>query len=562
MEPKRTCPECHLIFEAEPSPQDVVVCPLCNCLFSVHPQTSPIPQAAATQAPSAPSGRHVMRGALAVGVVLFLVGGIGYAYHLLDGIGPKANAVSALPASSPPVTESHQSDEIIPIVPAEPKPSAPIPPLLPWTEARQKFDEVIAKITESKPQLKPPLRPPLPNPPAFPKEASAPLRKPRAFPKEDPQPRTLRERVNRAIERGVAQLLARHAEHRQYCIYLGLLGLTLLECGVPADDPSVREIAAWVRSRERDLSQTYELALAILFLDRLGNSSDRALIRTFGQRLISGQFECGAWSYSCLGNNRRRANPNLPVIVPARPPPIVYHGDNSNTQFAILGLWVAQRYGVPARSALLAAERYFRTTQADDGSWSYSPNNRTSRDSMTCVGLLGMAMRYGVIAGQGRDIRPDHPIMVQDGAVTRGLRYLAQSLDKIVVPRNWIIGAEARDPLYFLWSLERMAVIYDLKKIGECEWYPWAAEMLVKSQGSDGRWAGAGDPVGTCFALLVLKRSNFAKDLQLTVQEQPAPEVSGPVILQGADVFLNRIDKPKPPPPPLGSSLTRTPPTK
>src|SRR5262249_16576127 len=142
---------------------------------------------------------------------------------------------------------------------------------------------------------------------------------------------------------------------------------------------------------------------------------------------------------------------------------IVYRGDNSNTQFAILGLWVAQRHGVPARSALLANEQYFRATQLSDGSWAYHPNGHNWRDSNTCAGLLSMAMRYGVIGGQGRDIRPQQAIHVHDAAVNQGLRHLAQSLNKISVAGNHIVGADARDVLYFLWSLERMAVIYDLK---------------------------------------------------------------------------------------------------
>jgi hypothetical protein len=74
-----------------------------------------------------------------------------------------------------------------------------------------------------------------------------------------------------------------------------------------------------------------------------------------------------------------------------------------------------------------------------------------------------------------------------------------------------------------------------------------------------------GDPVGTCFALLVLKRSNLAKDLQLAVRERPPrpmPGISEPVILQGPDIFLGQTSKSHPPAPPIGSSITLTPQTK
>ena len=541
MELKRTCPECHLIFEAEPPETGALVCPLCNRVFSSQPPASPAPMVPSVF-PSASSGRQVLRGVLAVGGALFLVGGAGYAYHLLGGIGRKPAASPPAAASTPATPALPYPVEIIPTFPVEPPPldTAQQPPHAPQPAEEQPF--------------------------SIPKEASPPL--------------SLPERVNRAIDHGVAYLHAYHKTHNQDRRIRGLLGLTLLECGVCADDPAVQQLAAAIRAGERELTQTYELTLAILFLDRLGDPSDRVRIRTFGHRLLSGQLDCGAWTYSCLVNERQRGRANLQSNLSYVPPTlyqrriarygghpvhekrISYRGDNSNTQFAILGLWVAQRQGVPARSALLATEQYFRTTQAEDGSWGYHPRARNWRDSMTCAGLMSLAMRYGVNASQGRDIRPNHPISVQDAAILRGLRYLASSLEKITVVGSGIVGVEARNPLYFLWSLERMAVIYDLKKVGEREWYPWAAQMLVETQQPDGRWFGMPDPVGTCFALLVLKRSNLAKDLQLAVQESPPrsmPDISGPIILQGPDAFLGQTGKPHIPAPPLGPSITQTP---
>jgi hypothetical protein len=566
MESKRTCPECHLIFDAELPPNGILVCPLCNCAFSALPPAAPTP--AFVSPLPATSGRQVLRGVAAVGAVLFLAGGLGYAYYLMGGIDHKATEGPHPVPSEPFSTELPEPVEVIPILPAEPKPQAP--------------------VLQPKPMLPKPHAPVLQPKPIFRVNSffQRPQPKPAVIPEEVPRPLTLPERVNRAIDRGVALLRARHAEPKQYCNYLGLVGLTLLECGSAADDPSIRQIVALIRARERLITQTYELTLAILFLDRLGEARDRDLIRSFGQRLLWGQQGCGAWTYTCLMNNGRgpaaRTPDGLPVIGPLmnwpNTPPggsrpwFAYRGDNSNTQFAILGLWVAQRHGVPAGSALLATAQYFRTTQTSDGSWAYNPNAQNYRDSNTCAGLMSLAMRYGAIGGQGRDIRPQQAIQVHDAAVDKGLRYLAQALDKITLEGKGIGGVDARDPLYFLWSLERMAVIYDLKKIGEREWYPWAAELLVESQWPDGSWPG--NPVGTCFALLVLKRSNFAKDLQLAVQEPPSrpnPDLSGPVILQGPDAQLGQLGKsqaPAPlvgsanrtiPSPPLGPPVTRTP---
>ena len=63
--------------------------------------------------------------------------------------------------------------------------------------------------------------------------------------------------------------------------YTALGGLTLLECGVPSEDTVVRKAAEYVRQHAvlTAKSRTYEWALAILFLDRLGQKSDEKLIQ-------------------------------------------------------------------------------------------------------------------------------------------------------------------------------------------------------------------------------------------------------------------------------------------
>ena len=77
--------------------------------------------------------------------------------------------------------------------------------------------------------------------------------------------------------------------------------------------------------------------------------------------------------------------------------------------------------------------------------------------------------------------------------------------------------------LYFLWSVERVGVIFNLKKIGGQDWYTWGSEILVANQDANGSWAegrfhGSHPVVNTSFALLFLKRANLAKDLTAKLQ--------------------------------------------
>ncbi len=125
---------------------------------------------------------------------------------------------------------------------------------------------------------------------------------------------------------------------------------------------------------------------------------------------------------------------------------------------------------------------------------------------MTCAGVLGLAVGCGVRAGKNDSD--------QDNAMKNGLRYLASTIDAPRGPGGRIVGADAYSDLYFLWSLERAAVVYDLQQIGGKDWYRWAAEKLVATQKPDGSWQDRFFPeIDTAFSLLVLKRVNVARDL-------------------------------------------------
>ena len=88
------------------------------------------------------------------------------------------------------------------------------------------------------------------------------------------------------------------------------------------------------------------------------------------------------------------------------------------------------------------------------------------------------------------------------------------------------IGQEQGGPganKYFLWSVERVGMLYNRPSIDGKEWYPWGADILVKSQKAEGGWADGGYPGAnpasdTCFALLFLKRANLAKDLSTKLE--------------------------------------------
>jgi hypothetical protein len=191
-----------------------------------------------------------------------------------------------------------------------------------------------------------------------------------------------------------------------------------------------------------------------------------------------------------------------------------FEGDNSNTQFAILALWVARRHQVPLeRTAARVVER-FRHSQREDGSWWYGPGHNTT-PSTTCAGLLGLAIGQGVAADRGPTTRPE-----EDAALKKGLAFVAKSVGR---PLGAGKGKPAPVDLYFLWSLERVAVLYGLKTIEGKDWYAWGAEALLANQQPRGDFLSASPysnlpVVNTCFGLLTLIQANLAKDLTSKLQ--------------------------------------------
>ena len=360
-----------------------------------------------------------------------------------------------------------------------------------------------------------------------------------------------------------------------------LIGLTLLECGVKPNDPAVQQRAEEVRKAAVDLNHTYSLALAILFLDRLGDPGDSPFVLSMGVRLLAGQNQSGGWSYNCpappeaevkrlqslVGQRSEQvqvqqytgAQPD-PLKAPPPLPPEIRDlirnirqpqgdssmfglGDNSNTQFAILGLWAARRHGLPVQITLARAAERFRRSQNSDGGWGYLPN-RSGGDStgaMTCVGLLGLALHMGTANEAVLRTNPKTPLTrlprdpERDQSARLGLLALGTSIGGN--PKD----AAAKGPVklnkgyYFLWSVERVAVANGLKTIAGKDWYRWGSTILVDSQRADGSWQGEyGAEVDTCFALLFLRRANVAPDLTFFLKGRI--EDPGEIILKSGGV--------------------------
>ncbi len=538
-------------------------CPRCGAAFAVRTPTvagvRPLPHPA-DDAPRRSHAWLILLGLAGLGLLLLTGAGLALAVHFLPR--REGPPVAAAPAPTPPAPEADPLAQ-------PPTPDVPVP-------ISDKND--------------PPRQNPRPSdlPAAQPPEL-APPEQSVLEPEEQ-------EKVNKAIDRGLAWLkktqLSDGSWARVHGVGLAALpGLTLLECGAPADEPHVRKAAEFVRRGAPTLGATYELGLAILFLDRLGDPKDEPLIRTLALRLMAGQTPAGGWSYQCpilkekeeerlrtvLEATRPRSSLELTTksgdrtpddlflrsdddrsdrpaggttappgpteeerkeakrlydklpadlkAIPALKPPTRDDAmpdgddsDNSNTQFATLGLWAAGRHGVPMERSLHLLARRFQVSQTPRGGWDYHyrlhPRSGET-PTMTGAGLLGLAVGHGVTSDlKGADVEAAG----EDPRVEKGMKALGEHIG-LRVDRALRRKGPRGVNYYLLWSIERVGMLYGRKTIGDREWYPWGAEELVDSQSDDGSWPKMYEPpTDTCLALLFLKRANLAKDLTTKLQ--------------------------------------------
>jgi len=331
------------------------------------------------------------------------------------------------------------------------------------------------------------------------------------------------EQVRQTIERGVAYLKSQQMKPNgnwpERPGYRGglsaLCTLALLESGEPVDSPAVQKALSYLRSLD-ELRDTYSTAAQIMAFAAAEPQKDLLLIRRRAEWLENAQVldgdRAGAWTYFARVGRRTG-------------------GDNSNSQFAVLGLHEAELAGVEINEQTWERVlRYWKSCQRPDGSFGYYKDadgvpKAASTGSMTCAGIAALAiasgkMHEGDARVEGGTVRccGDQ----QDNSdVERGLQWLGRHFSVNVNPGpasgariNVDISVSGR--FYYLYGMERVGRLTGHRFIGRNDWYREGADALVQDQlrdelGLGGYWQGKGHGeedrlIATSFALLFLAK--------------------------------------------------------
>ncbi len=333
------------------------------------------------------------------------------------------------------------------------------------------------------------------------------------------------EQVNAAIDRGSVGLwnLIRTKDLKKDTRFGAdqvhvLAALALVHCDLHKRSP---EFDAAVRSYLTNVDPyavgTYQCGLLAMLIEAYGDPVFDDKLRQATRYLLEAQGPDGTWNYGVTvppdlaGDGSRNQplrvvggrDPDEQAVPDARrwqrltPWDREVTGDNSSSQFALLGLQAAARSQVDVSVDLWhRALASYGKRQLPDGGWAYDAIVTRSYGSMTSAGICATVIcrhELGV------------PDPAADPAVERGLGWMADHFTLSANPNSNSYR------MYYLYSLERVGRVLDTEFIGDHEWYPEGARALLDAQHPDGTWpedqSETDGRITTSFALLFLTRA-------------------------------------------------------
>ncbi len=368
-----------------------------------------------------------------------------------------------------------------------------------------------------------------------------------AAPADPPQ-----ERVDEAIRKGVAWLRtvplpAEGKAGRDAEIVL----LAIIHGGATETDPRAQEILKHLL--ESELDQTYNVSLQAMCLEELDRAKYQMRIYQCAQFLVDNMHENGRWSYGSPSPFVKQIPSPAPGSTPSKSsvrsfepasggkpavkrklpvrkmvPGAAGGGDNSNSQYAALGLRACHDAGIVIpRDLLEKARKSWLDTQHEAGTgkavatgaavprgWCYSKGGEQADKcalggepypSMTAGAVSALVIYDGLL---GVDAKKDR-------AVRDGMAWLASHwsvTENAPTPETGGPQKDTRTWLsYYLYALERAGMLCEAAKIGDHDWYREGATFLLEKQRPDGSWRllsnDTSPPCDTAFAILFLKRA-------------------------------------------------------
>ena len=264
----------------------------------------------------------------------------------------------------------------------------------------------------------------------------------------------------------------------------------------------------------QDLRNTYQTSLTALALEAIDKVKYHNRLAQCAQFLVDNQCANGQWSYG----KPVKMPDNLPkgpskdggtvaavkITKRGSGPP---RGDNSNSQYAALGLRACASAGIQMPDEVFtAAAKWWEKNQGKDGGWGYSDAGQVgdpSHGSMTAGGVASLIIYRNLL----RQDPTNHP------AVKKAMTWLG---DEFVLTENPCYERPYQWHHYWLYGIERAGILGGTEKLGTHWWYSEGVDYLIKAQDQKtGFWISeknglesvGGAVADTAFAILFLRRA-------------------------------------------------------
>ncbi len=315
--------------------------------------------------------------------------------------------------------------------------------------------------------------------------------------------------VRRALDK-----LSRLEPTKTYCVASYLLALGTLLDRLAEDRGAGADGIYEHDSREQD-AEAGKLAAA-----PLTEVTIRTRMADLAEWLVNARTKNrGTWTYEVAGQSRKH--------------------DFSNTQFAVFGLHVAMKHGIPIPSEVFAevirvfsgsikletapvtltyrpamrfeavlgleARPRDRRTRVRPGGWAYratgsSATSKLAYPAMTAAGASSVIVAVKALRrSTGR--RWQRVTVQGEKTLHRSYAWIDKHFDNFV--------ADGRKLYYTLYSLEKVGDLGGIASFGQHDWYLEGARRLLDKQRKNGSWGGY---VDTAFALLFLTRATRSMD--------------------------------------------------
>ena len=290
---------------------------------------------------------------------------------------------------------------------------------------------------------------------------------------------SLADQVRKAIDEGVRYLKQNQNQNGSWNDKLGAFShhaggatclalLALLDCGVAKDDPVIVRGLKYIRGLQQPT--TYVRSLQTMVYAKAGLAEDKGRIQVNVDHLIKIRLRddkglLKGWSYDYPGPQGGSA-------------------DNSNTQYALLGLHMGRLAGARIdRKVWEEIREFYIRTQNNDGGWGYTAGgggafaNSTSSLTMTTAGLCGLLIS-GMELNEGRET------ILANGTATNCGDYkddkaVQHALSWIGSPLHFRFDMPQRT-FYNIYGIERAGRLSGQRFFHTRDWYREGCQILSK----------------------------------------------------------------------------------